>query len=186
MNKRSKVREAVKSKEVQSFANAAMHYCSLLEERDKLDRLEFLKKAHKPLAILYYRAIMLPDTKPASPCEDGMTTDEWRGLYDSIRGKLGDWDSYWDTFNPIEATQETETICSGLADDLADIYSDLQVGMYCWKKGSLDAKLKAVWHWKFSFWIHTGQHINGALRAIFWRLGEFFDEELLGENETSG
>jgi hypothetical protein len=184
MQLKSSTRIIVKSKAVQSFANAARVYCSFIEECDKFNRMEFLKKAHEFLALVYYRALLLPDVELKGELpKERMTLEQWKELVESFRQKLGDWNYYWDIFNPSEATQETKAICSSLAGDLVDTYQDLQHGLVQWKIKSVRAKQNAVWQWKLNFQFHTGQHINGALRYLYWRLYDLLDDEEFLENE---
>ena len=158
---------------VESFVNTAIKYCEFIEKHNELNRENFLVEVNKILPLMYQQAISLPSGDIENINEDEeekvVSSDEWNHLFLSLRNKLEDWVYYYDVFNPNNL-EETEPVCSDLADDLADIYRDIKPGLHYWLKSTPDNQILAVWHWRFSFWSHTGQHITGAIRSIFWRL----------------
>ena len=172
------LRSQIESEAVEAFVDASERYCTLIEERNVISRVSFIEKAHETLSLLYYRSLLLPNIEPPDEFfEESISHDIWAELFRSLQDLLVDWEYYWDVFNPNDP-QDEDPICSNLADDLADIYRDIKTGLLLWERDSLEAKQKAIWQWRFSFWAHTGQHINGALRAIYWRLYDFIDNDL--------
>jgi hypothetical protein len=109
---------------------------------------------------LYLEAISLPDTFPdtADDLDDTAHLPRWKTLTTKLRSLPVD--GYWKVFSPLK--QDEPVQCS-LADDLADIYLDLDRGLSYFKKGDTD---RAVWEWRFSFWQHWGRHLVGALSAL--------------------
>lgn len=55
-----------------------------------------------------------------------MQQEEWDRLYNSLKGKRGDGDLYWQGFDP---RTNNEAIHGSLADDIADIYRELINGI---------------------------------------------------------
>jgi hypothetical protein len=164
---------------VKNFANTAIKYCELIEKHSELDREKFLVEVNEILGLMYQQAISLPsvDIENINEDEEGevVGNEEWKRLFLSLQNKLEDWVYYFDVFNPNNL-EETEPVCSDLADDLADIYRDIKSGLRYWLKSTPDNQILAVWQWRFSFWSHSGQHITGAIRSIFWRLSDsYFD-----------
>ena len=56
-----------------------------------------------------------------------------------------------------------------MSDDLGDIYRDVKEGLLLLAEG---LSADAVWHWRFNFWSHWGEHSVNALRIIHLRLAE--------------
>ena len=50
-----------------------------------------------------------------------------------------------------------------LADDIADIFSDVLTGLKCFDDGRM---ADAAWEWAFSFQTHWGRHASGAIRTL--------------------
>lgn len=69
---------------------------------------------------------------------------------------------YWEIFTPITEEPE-EPVCGDIADDFADIYADIKPGLLAYDLGRLP---QAVWHWRFAWSIHWGEHATSALRAL--------------------
>jgi len=89
-----------------------------------------------------------------------MDGDAWRKLYGSLKEKLGDADSYWMVF---DAKKDNEAIRGSLADDIVDIYRDLQEGLVLKNKACPQS---AIWEWRPLFDSHWGYHAMDALKAI--------------------
>jgi hypothetical protein len=69
---------------------------------------------------------------------------------------------YWEIFSPI-TEQPNEPVCGDIADDLSDIYLDIKAGLLAY---DLNRQPQAVWHWRFTWGIHWGEHATSALRAL--------------------
>ena len=67
---------------------------------------------------------------------------------------------YHEFFDPYDARS---AVMGNLADDIADILSDIETGMILYES---DRQKDAVSQWKDSFCIHWGEHITGAIRAL--------------------
>ena len=82
-------------------------------------------------------------------------------LYSRLRKELGDRDSYWLEF---DASPEDMHMSGSLADDLTDIYFDLQHGLQlldeAWPQQAAQA-------WQSSYRMHWGQHLVDAERHLY-------------------
>lgn len=166
------VNEDTKQENIKNFVDIATNYCQLIDNHQNLDRLFFLDELNKILPMLYYRSLFLPSSDLDESVEEKkLESNQYSKLMQSLKIQLEDWIYYFDVFNPNDL-QETKSIRSNLADDLADIYLDLKLGLNYWIQGTTEQQFTAIWHWRFCFWAHTGQHITGAIRSIFWRLSE--------------
>jgi len=56
-----------------------------------------------------------------------------------------------------------DPVCGDIADDFSDIYQDVKSGLLAYELGR---KSQAVWHWRFTWGIHWGEHATSALRAL--------------------
>jgi len=163
---------------VDCFSLVAHKYCTVVDSASSLDRADLLLQIYKILPELIGEAIRLPTTelnnddeteetsRPTLPAGTRMNEKERLRLYNLLKEKLGDWDLYWQVFDP---TKDTEAIYGTLADDMADIYRDLQEGLV------LAATEQAqpadiIWEWRVGFYSHWGKHAMDALRTIHFRL----------------
>jgi hypothetical protein len=174
----------VKSAALGAFATLAAEYCRRVDEHHRAEREPFLRAMHALLPRLYSGGLALPSTDTlygAETPEDeeeenaveeapNITRDpdrgdheEWRALYASLGALLGERDYYREIFDPYEPMTEAEVTAS-LADDLADIHRDLRAGLRKWERGESG---EALWEWRFHFENHWGQHLTGALRALY-------------------
>ena len=82
-------------------------------------------------------------------------------LYSRLRQQLGEQDSYWLEF---DALPEEMHMSGSLADDLTDIYFDLQHGLElldeAWPQ-------RAAQVWQTSYRLHWGQHLVDAERHLY-------------------
>jgi len=92
----------------------------------------------------------------------GTTIDRVR-INQEIASKWGNVNFYWEIYNPYELE---EAVLGNIADDVADIYEDLWVGLKFYRKGTKSEMIEGIWYWRFSFHTHFGNHIMSALRAI--------------------
>lgn len=116
---------------VNHFGPIAEQYCSLVGSQSALDKAEFPLQIYRMLPELIAEASRLPlvsfdddenEEQEATirkiRAETEMKQQEWEQLYDSLKGKLGDWNLYWMVFNP---RTDNEAIHGSLADDIADL-----------------------------------------------------------------
>lgn len=161
------------------FAVVANRFCSVVDSASSIERTDFLLQIYRTLPKLIDEAISLPDVKlsdsddpiegsgqPALRANVRQSVQEWGQLYNLLKEKLGDWDRYWQVFDP---TEDDEAIFGTLADDMADIYRDLKEGLLLVEAHEAPPE-DIVWSWRFSFYSHWGKHAMDALLAIHFRL----------------
>lgn len=161
------------------FAATANRFCSVVDSASSMERTALLTQIYRILPKLIDEAIGLPDVKLGDnddPAEGNsqlalltnarQSQQEWGQLYDSLKEKLGDWETYWQVFDP---TEDNEALPGTLADDIADIYRDLKEGLVR-RKAHQTQPEDVIWSWRFSFYSHWGKHAIDALLAIHFRL----------------
>ena len=161
------------------FSAVARRFCAVVDSASGFEKKELLSQFYRILPKLIDEAIHLPDvelsdndeqikknTNGASRRKARQGEQEWGQLYNLLKEKLGDWDSYWQVFDP---TEDTEAIFGSLADDLADIYRDVKEGIVLRETGEVPVE-NIVWTWRLTFGYHWGNHAMDALRTIHFRL----------------
>lgn len=146
---------------VRAFADVARDYRSWCEGTRATDPMHLLREATRHVARLYVAALELPDVEFVDhPDPPDLPKADWDAMFKSF-GTLP-FNFYREVFDPaIEGTEEP--VAGDVADDLADIYSDLIKGLWLLDHGHMVA---AVWTWKLTFAGHWGRHAVSALRAL--------------------
>jgi hypothetical protein len=175
------------------FGSVAQRFCAVVDSAPSLDRIEFLMQVYRILPQLIGEAISLPNIelnddenqeeerrKWAVRARAGLTEPQWVQLYPLLKDKLGDWDLYWQVFDP---TTDSEAIRGSLADDIADTCRDLKEGIILSETHQASPE-DNIWHWRLGFYSHWGSHAMLALRTIHFLLektavGQFSDSQSL-------
>jgi hypothetical protein len=124
------------------------------------------------LAGLYAAAFALPDVDIGNddcvvPDRYKIRYEEWASLWNRLGELLGDARYHWGYFDPTEPRDSQEKpIIHDLADDLADIYRDIQDGLRTWDADVEGYGPHTIWTWRFNFQYHWGHHAVGAMRAL--------------------
>jgi hypothetical protein len=157
------------------FGAIARQYCVLVDAAAITEKTEFLLELYRILPELVLEAIRLPDIDgdeeddpknvPPIVQRPEMSNEEWGLLYGLLKGKFGSATLYWTVFNPLK---DEEAIPGSLADDVADVYRDLLIGVLLIDRYA--ANSEAIWEWRFGFHSHWGDHAISALRTIHWLL----------------
>jgi len=131
------------------MVGVAETYCQLIERTGSL--MPRLHLAVTALSAYDSHDLPLP----------GVDLDQRFELYSRLCKVLGDRDSYWLEF---DASPEEMHMSGSLADDLTDIYFDLQHGLQlldeAWPQQAAQA-------WQSSYRMHWGQHLVDAERHLY-------------------
>jgi len=155
------------------FSRVAEQFCSTVDAAFEMNRKDFLVRIYSLLPKLINEAIQLPsislsdDDEPsdAEKIFTRMNEQEWGELYQSLKKHLGEWDLYWQVFDP---TTDREADAGSLADDLADTYRDLKEGLLQQQCGARVEEI--IWDWRLHFYSHWGKHAMDALLTCHFRL----------------
>lgn len=152
------------------FHSVATEFCDVVDSASSLDRATLLSRLYEVLPRLVHEGIELPtislsdDDTRNDARKTRMKDAEWGQLYQLLKEKLGDWDLYWQVFDP---TKDSEAIRGSLADDIADIFRDVKEGL---ARQGVDSQRDAIWEWRCGYYSHWGQHAMDALRTIHFLL----------------
>jgi hypothetical protein len=137
---------------VEEFTLRATFYCALIEHALELSHEQFYHDAISRLSWLSSAALQLPD---GVPCSEEMSDEAYHQptqAQEMLRG--------------LRAELPWE-----LADALLDIYVDVKEGLLILHGDSECAYENAVWHWKFTFETHWGNHLYDVLPRL-WQLAQ--------------
>jgi hypothetical protein len=123
---------------------------------------EAARQALELVGRLYLAAISLPprwveEREEVEPPQ----SPNWREVYPALTARLP-FQHYGEVFNPLSVPLE-ESIVGDLADDLADIFGDVEHGLRWYEAGN---RAEAVWEWGFHLVHHWGEHATSAIRAL--------------------
>jgi hypothetical protein len=142
------------------MVGVAERYCELIE-RPADDSDEWLESLYKLMPRLHSAVTSLNAHDSGELQIPGVDLDERFELYSRLRKRLGERDSYWLEF---DAAPEEMHMSGSLADDLTDIYFDLQHGLEllgeAWPH-------RAAEDWQSSYRLHWGQHLVDAERHLY-------------------
>lgn len=142
--------------QLDDFAALVREYRQLVDHAEPRGAHAFLRDCARLLPRIYSAGIDLPNFEPE---EEGGERSV-RASVAKLRSLLGEYDSYWEIFDPYE---DEPPVCGSLSDDLSDIYQDLVRPLMEFEEGRVRT---AVWDWKFNINGHAGDHLVDAMRAI--------------------
>ena len=147
---------------VQAFAAEARRYCAWairIEEGD-----QGAANALRRIVALYQAALRLPE-----PSADGTQGDlpafargEEREAVRVACARLP-LQYYSELFDPLPVPATEEPVVGDIADDTADIFSDVLEGLRLFDRERVP---DAVWQWAFGFQSHWGRHASCAIRTL--------------------
>ena len=156
------------SERTEQFIVVARRFCEWATS-DYPANLQSAKQALELITELYLCGIRLANEVP----EVGETTpsvESGESMRSTVFTRAGNLplNYYSEVFNPIPVPAE-EPVVGDLADDIADIYGDIERGL---KLLDVGYKEHAVWEWVFRMQAHWGEHATSAIRVLHWFLSE--------------
>jgi len=142
------------------MVGVAENYCQLIE-RTGWGEGEWLESLFGLMPRLHLAVTALTAYDSSDMPLPSVDLDQRFELYSRLRKVLGERDSYWLEF---DASPEEMHMSGSLADDLTDIYFDLQHGLQlldeAWPQQAAQA-------WQSSYRMHWGQHLVDAERHLY-------------------
>jgi hypothetical protein len=173
----------MENESVTHFIASAEAFCSLIEQRQPLTVDAFVFQCAMCLAELYRSAVLLSlpslESDGGGAIETAVSTEQTLSLIRDIGHAFGEVRWYWEVFDPREKDMP---VVGDLADDLADIYSDVKNGLVAFRRGAMHA---AIRHLQESFRYHWGDHVVDALRALHRLIStELIDRSLANSSSS--
>jgi hypothetical protein len=142
------------------MVGVAERYCRLIDEPVQNPEA-WLESLYKLMPQLHSAVTLLNAYDTGDMQVSAVDLDERFELYSRLRQQLGDQDSYWLEF---DASPEEMHMSGSLADDLTDIYFDLQHGLALMDEAWPHRAAQA---WQASYRLHWGQHLVDAERHLY-------------------
>ena len=142
------------------MVGAAESYCQLIEHTER-GQGEWLESLFGLMPRLHMAVSALTAYDNGDLPLPSVDLDQRFELYSRLCKALGERDSYWLEF---DASPDEMHMSGSLADDLTDIYFDLQHGLQlldeAWPQ-------QAAQLWQTSYRMHWGQHLVDAERHLY-------------------
>ncbi len=149
------------SEKLSDMAKIAEAFCILIDNCEKQANGDWLEELYALLPRLHSAVTELNAFGSSQLPGSNVDLDERFDLYSRLRQALGERDSYWLEF---DSSPDQIHMSGSLADDLTDIYFDLQHGLEllgeAWPQ-------KAAQAWQCSYQMHWGQHLVDAERHLY-------------------
>ena len=146
---------------VQAFSVEARIFCSWavnIEEGEP-----GAASALRRIVALYDAALRLPKPRTGSTTDSPtLVGGEEREVVRIACARLP-LQYYSELFDPLPVPATEEAVIGDLADDIADIFSDVLKGLRYFDEGRMP---DAAWEWAFGFQTHWGRHASGAIRTL--------------------
>lgn len=147
---------------IQAFVAAAREYCAWFAAPP----LDGLSEAHALLRLLpslYLAGVRLPRDPPLPEEEAPERDAQPDGAVMPRRTESLPFRYYGATLHPTDLDKLFDVGTGDLDDDVSSVWSDVATGLLHWDAGDV---IEAVWHWRFEFENHWGEHAVDALRAL--------------------
>ena len=133
-----------------------------------IKRSVWAAKIYESLAELVLEVQRLPKVAEknvdVSRADPNLSHEKWELIYKRMKSNLGNYEHYRKIFDARPSNDEPP-ISGSIADDLADIYRDLQDGLRRLESDP-DHPATAIGDWRMSFAIHWGKHAVHAIAAL--------------------
>lgn len=176
--------EELKVKEITDFINACEDYCKVLENYNKYSVKDFLYHVQKTLVNYYSKGFDLPNCSRGNIVKfdrnEFRDLSKFRYYLEKLSIYLKNVEPYFSNFDPYpdsDEIEEKEVTPHSLANDLSEIYHDIKSNLLVFNTNSIPDQQDAIWHLKFDWHGHTGDHWTFAVRAIHWKLQELRYED---------
>jgi hypothetical protein len=161
-----------------AFAGEAQRFCNWARNPSGDDA--GAREALLRVSALYVAGLQLSGDWHSSlepePLPDTVSKAEWQQVYDANAALPFQY--YSEITNPLDVPPE-EAGVGDLADDIADIYSDVTEGLRLYEAGH---PREALWQWVFHLTFHWGAHATSAMRALHWYLSDS-ESEMAGADD---
>jgi hypothetical protein len=152
---------------VQAFTAEARRYCTWAVRIEDGD--QGAANALRRIVALYQAALRLPEASAEGTQGNppAFASGEEREAVRVACARLP-LQYYSELFDPLPVPATEEAVVGDIADDLADIFSDVLEGLRLFDRERVP---DAVWRWAFGFQSHWGRHASCAIRTLHatWR-----------------
>lgn len=144
------------------LADCAREFCDHIDSLEYAGR-DWLQKLSGLLARVHVAVVEVEADSDGPLPSSGSDYDSRFELYSQLRRKLGDQDHYWMAFDTEAGVDE---LSGSLADDITDIYFELQQGLKLLETDPTHPR-RAANQWRTGYQRHWGQHLVDAERHLY-------------------
>ena len=155
--------------EMLTIANEYCYFIQNVVNKTDNDILEFIYRIGP---LLYLKGTLIPEITVQNPeaNERFVTAEEWENTFYVLREKLGPKDEFW-IIDP-QYINENEPIKASLAENLTDIYQDMEDFILLYQKNTFAARENAVNECRNLFATHWGYRITNLMPKVHHLLHE--------------
>ena len=152
---------------IEEFLLVANEYCTLIENMTEYSKKELLEKIQKILGLLYLKTSVLQvnDLNTDAYIEKFVQEEDWRFIQNSLAGKLGTQESFFDVFTPETVGTGNEENIS-LSEGLTDVYQDMKDIVTLFQLGNEDGLDAGLFDCKINFERYWGPRLLAVLSII--------------------
>lgn len=152
---------------IEEFLLVANEYCTLIENMAEYSKKELLEKIQKILGLLYLKTSVLQvnDLNTDAYIEKFVQEEDWRFIQNSLAGKLGPQESFFDVFTPETVETGNEENIS-LSEGLSDVYQDMKDIVTLFQLGNEDGLDAGLFDCKINFERYWGPRLLAVLSVI--------------------
>ncbi len=138
---------------------------------------DLVQRLLEAILALYAAGLKLPEVDPERDEHEGRMFDGTarQRFFRTVVDKLGGDFHYQLMFEPFDP-DESKPVTAGLADDLSDIFFEMNEGLIRIPESGL-VPANVIWGWAFGLETHWGRHAVSAIAALHSLL---FGEQALG------
>lgn len=170
------------SKTAIEMLTIANEYCLFFEDAEKYEIEDILAYFQRMAPLMYLKGSLLQATEVDDEAfaERFVTEEQWENIFKTLREKLGEREKYFIHDHNYDTTE------ASLADNMADLYQDMNDFVMLYQKNTLVSRQNALVQARELFASHWGPILINALGAVHRILHkEQLDPDLFdGEEET--
>lgn len=154
---------------VLGFNTLVNKYIEILDQTVLFSQRDFMDKMHRLLPFIYLKALTLPDLEAMMPemIEKTVTAEEWEAVEQTLAKKIGEYNHYSETFDPLSNADDAMT---SLAEGFTDIFQDLKDYIVLFNIGNIEIMNDALWECKNNFKNYWGQRLVNLQRVLHYLL----------------
>jgi len=155
--------------EMLTIANEYCYFIQNVENKSGQDILEFI---YRMAPLMYLKGTFIPEITVQNPeaNERFVTAEEWENTFYVLREKFDTKDEFW-MIDPLLII-DNEPVKASLAENLTDIYQDMEDFILLYQKNTLAARENAVNECRKLFATHWGFRITNLMPVIHHLLHE--------------
>ena len=161
--------QKLREKHLVEMLTLAGEFCINLEKADQFEKKELIRFLSRISPILYLQGLLFPSLP--EPDEEGnerfVTEEQWEGVFNALRTKLGDEDRFY--FAEPFSRESGEVSAGSLSELFADVYQDMKDFAWLMTKNTATSRIHASFNIKHFFLVNWGAKLLLAQNILHSR-----------------